>query len=69
MSFHMPKRKTSTGSLLKSFKFIKTDKRKRNNGDTTDYLMSNPANKAILEEAIRDVEAKRNIIVRDLIEL
>ena len=65
----MPKRKTSAVSLLKSFKFIKTDKRKRNNGDTTDYLMSNPANKAILEEAIRDVEAKRNIIVRDLIDL
>lgn len=65
----MPKRKTSAGSLLKSFKFIRTAKRKGNNGDATDYLMSNPANRAILEEAIHDVEAKRNIIVRDLIDL
>ncbi len=65
----MPKRKTSVGNLLKSFKFIKTDRRKTNNVDTTDYLMSNPANKAILEEAIKDVRTKKNIIVRHLIDL
>lgn len=36
--------------------------------DTYEYLMSNPANKAYLEEAIKDIEAG-NSIIRDLIEI
>lgn len=66
--FYMPKRKTSVASLLKSFKFIKVDRRKKN-WDTTDYLSSNPVNKAVLEQAMLDVKAKRNIIVQDLTDL
>lgn len=65
---HMHKRKISAGSVRRASKLIET-LGKKIVGDTTDYLMSSPANSIRLEEAILDIETKRDeIINRNLID-
>ena len=69
MALHLNRGKQSIFNLIRSFKIRKNDK-PNVSLDTTEYLMSSPANKARLEEAIWDIEAKKkNIITRDLSEL
>jgi len=69
MALHLNRGKQSIFNLIRSFKIRKNDKPTVSQ-DATEYLMSSPANKARLEEAIWDIEAKKkNIITRDLSEL
>lgn len=58
-------------SILHLFKFLnrRTPSKAAQEVDTMDYLMSSPANKARLLEAMKDIESGRNILPRDLTDL